>query len=146
MLALLLARLTSARPPDADAVVLAPAGRLTTSRVRKVFLAATVPNEQVIRRPMRVHRPPLVEMLLTLDATGRVILSFTRVSAARPRLLSVATSESTCRPPTWRDAVLARLTFRSGLDVPPDVPPDVTVTSLRAVAEPPSPVATSVTS
>ena len=100
MLALLLARLASARPPDAEAVVLAPLGRLTTSDTRTDFLAATVPNEQVTSRPASVQLPLPAETLLTPDAAGRVILSFTCVSAVSPRLLTVATSESTCNMPS----------------------------------------------
>ena len=141
-LALLLARLASARPPDTVAVVLAPLGRLTTSHACTVFLLATVPNEQVIRRPASVQLPPPAETLLTPDAAGRVILNFTCVSAVRPRLLTVATSESTCKRPSLRDAVLAKLTFKSGFDGAFDF----TITFLLVVAEPPSPVAVRVTS
>ena len=114
MLEPLFERLASERPPDAEALVLAPLWSLTTSRVRTVFFAAIVPSEQVISRPLFLQLPVPAETLLTLDTAGRAILSFTDLSATRPRLLIVTTSESTCQLPSWRDAVLARLNFKSG--------------------------------
>ena len=139
MLALLLERLASARPPDAEAVVLAPLRSLTTSRVRTVFFAAIVPNEQMIRCPVLAHLPVPAETLVMLEALGRVIFSFTELSATRPRLLSVTTSESACQLPLWRDAVLAKLTFKSGFNFA------ITVMCRVVEAEPPAPVAARVT-